>query len=141
MPTCFSKDECDGLWKLFFWRQPKNLSLLLSRLSCFLSTHVSFWCFFSTEPWSQGNRFSLSQALHSNHLKTISGKRSSYLIPLTYHFSSNQHKNISSWRINSLSPSFSSRTRCARLLGICSSVLSGCFGLTCGILTQEESRK
>ena len=40
--------------------------------------------------------------------------------PPTYHFSLNQHKNISSWRIDSLSPSSPSRTRCACLLGICS---------------------
>ena len=57
-----------------------------------------------------------SQALHSNHLQ----KQSSHLIPPTYHFSLNRHKNISSWRINSLLPSSPSRTRCARLLGICS---------------------
>jgi hypothetical protein len=39
------------------------------------------------------NRF-FSQALHSNHLKNISKKQSSHLIPPTYHFSLNQHKNI-----------------------------------------------
>ena len=33
-----------------------------------------------------------SQALHSNHLKTISEKQSPHLIPPKYHFSLNQHK-------------------------------------------------
>ncbi len=90
IPTCFSKDECDGLWKLYFWRQPENLSLLLSQLFCFLSTHVSFWRFFYTDLGPQKPFF--SQALHSNHLKTISENWSSHPIPPTYNFSLNQHK-------------------------------------------------
>ena len=72
MPTCFSKDECDvmdsGNYK--FGANQRN-SLLMSQLSCFLSTHVSLLRFFYTGSWSMETVF-LSRALHSNHLKTIS---------------------------------------------------------------------
>jgi hypothetical protein len=46
-------------------------TLLMSQLSCFLSTHVSLLRFFYAGSWSMETVF-LSQALHSNHLKTIS---------------------------------------------------------------------
>ena len=54
----FSEGKCDGS------RKPMNLVptggisfLLLSCISCFLSTHVSFWYFFYTGPGSTENRF------------------------------------------------------------------------------------
>ena len=103
-------------------------SLLLSRLSCFLSTHVSLLRFFYTGPWSMETVFSLSGSTFKpsqNHFR----KRSPHLIPPTLlqscvsthiPFFIEPTKNISSWRIDSLLPSSPSRTRCARLLGICS---------------------
>ena len=45
-------------WKQWIWHQLENLSLLLSWLSCFLSTHVSFWHFFYTGPSSVETIFS-----------------------------------------------------------------------------------
>ena len=54
----FSEGKCDGS------RKPMNLVptgeisfLLLSRISCFLSTHVSFWYLFYTGPGSTENIF------------------------------------------------------------------------------------
>ena len=94
-------------------------SLLLSRLSCFLSTHVSLLRFFYTGPWSMETIFSLSGSTFKpsqNHLrKTITTPHPPH-IP----FFIEPTQNISSWQIDSLLPSSPSRTRCARLLGICS---------------------
>jgi hypothetical protein len=116
MPTCFSDDKCDGLWKLYIWRQPENLSLLLSRLSCFLPTHVSFWHFFYTGPSSTETIFlSGSTFKPSPSTKMIITPHSPH-IP----FFIEPTQNISLWRIDSLFPSSPSRTRCARLLKICS---------------------
>ena len=120
MPTCFSKDECDVMdsGNYNFGANQRN-SLLLSRLSCFLSTHVSLLRFFYTGPWSMETIFSLSGSTFKpsqNHLqKTITTPHPPH-IP----FFIEPTKNISSWRIDSLLPSSPSRTRCARLLGICS---------------------
>ena len=129
MPTCFSKDECDvmdsGNYK--FGANQRN-SLLMSQLSCFLSTHVSLLRFFYTGSWSMETVF-LSRALHSNHLENHLHQRSPHFIPphcwqscaSTIHtFFIEPTKNISSWWIDSLLPSSPSKTRCARLLGICS---------------------
>ena len=76
-------------------------SLLLSRLSCFLSTHVSLLRFFYTGPWSMETIFSLSGSTFKpsqNHLrKTITTPHPPHIVgnPVflhTYHFSLNQHK-------------------------------------------------
>ncbi len=103
-------------------------SLLMSQLSCFLSTHVSLLRFFYTGSWSMETVFSLSGSTFKpsqNHLQkmittlhppTLSAILCFYHIP----FFIEPTKNISSWQIDSLLPSSSSKTRCARLLGICS---------------------
>ena len=66
-------------------------SLLLSQLSCLLSTHVYLLRFFYTGPWSMETIFSLSGSMFKpsqKHLqKTITTPH-----PPTYHFSLNQHK-------------------------------------------------
>jgi hypothetical protein len=69
-------------WRILF--------LLLSHLSCFLSTHVSFWYFFYTGPGSTEKRFFLAGSAFepSSPQRIITPHYS------TYHFSLNQHKHI-----------------------------------------------
>ena len=113
MPTCFSKDECDVIDSgNYIWRQPEKLSPDVPTF--LLSIHPCFsLAFLLHRILVHGNRFFLSRALHSNQLKTIStNNHTPFFIEPT--------KNISSWWIDSLLPSSPSKTRCARLLGICS---------------------
>jgi hypothetical protein len=69
-------------WRILF--------LMLSRLSCFLSTHVSFWYFFYTGPGSTDKCFFLAgSAFELSSPQTI-------ITPhyFTYHFSLNQRKHF-----------------------------------------------
>ena len=93
-------------------------SLLLSRLSCFLSTHVSLLRFFYTGPWSTETIFSLR--LYNQTISKPSPKNDHHTSSPHIPFFIEPTQNISSWWIDSLLPSSPSRTRCARLLGICS---------------------
>ena len=128
MPTCFSKDECDVIDSgNYIWRQPEKLSPDVPTF--LLSIHPCFsLAFLLHRILVHGNRFSLSGSTFKssqNHLH----KRPPHFIPphcwqscaSTIHtFFIEPTKNISSWWIDSLLPSSPSKTRCARLLGICS---------------------
>ena len=109
------------------WRQPEKLSPDVPTF--LLPIHPCFsLAFLLRRILVHGNRFSLSGSTFKSsrkpspptittlHPPTLSAILCFYHTP----FFIEPTKNISSWWIDSLLPSSPSKTRCARLLGICS---------------------